>query len=122
MRGLPMACKDCGAVQPCARHPRVRAERSADTAERDKFYKSTRWLLFREWWLGLSYEDNSHWRCGTLCHNCLDHGRVEMATDVDHIKPRSEGGADFDLYNMQSLCHSCHAAKTRREQNARENR
>jgi 5-methylcytosine-specific restriction endonuclease McrA len=33
------------------------------------------------------------------------------ASDVDHIVPREEGGAD-DLANLQSLCHSHHSAKT----------
>lgn len=38
-------------------------------------------------------------------------GRIEPATDVDHVIPRSRGGTDrFD--NLQSLCHSCHSRKT----------
>ncbi len=41
----------------------------------------------------------------------LHAGQVRVATDVDHIKPRVEGGSDRDD-NLQSLCHSCHSHKT----------
>lgn len=38
-------------------------------------------------------------------------GEVVPATDVDHIVPRSAGGADT-LENLQGLCHACHSRKT----------
>jgi 5-methylcytosine-specific restriction protein A len=34
---------------------------------------------------------------------------------VDHVQPIKEGGARFDAANLQSLCVSCHNAKTARE-------
>lgn len=38
-------------------------------------------------------------------------GAVVPATDVDHILPKAQGGANsYD--NLQSLCHSCHSRKT----------
>lgn len=38
-------------------------------------------------------------------------GRPVVATDVDHIKSRANGGTDaWD--NLQALCHSCHSRKT----------
>ena len=44
-----------------------------------------------------------------------DHGACVLcgrpATDVDHIKPRSEGGRD-EVANLRSLCHDCHATRT----------
>jgi len=49
-----------------------------------------------------------------LCRECAAWGRVVAATDVDHVTPKSQGGTD-DLFNLQSLCHSCHSAKTMRE-------
>jgi 5-methylcytosine-specific restriction protein A len=39
---------------------------------------------------------------------------ARMATDVDHIVPKSQGGAD-ELANLQSLCHAHHSMKTVRE-------
>lgn len=39
----------------------------------------------------------------------------EMATDVDHIVPRRQGGGDEED-NLQALCHACHSRKTRSEQ------
>ena len=39
----------------------------------------------------------------------------EIAVDVDHIVPLPEGDP-YDPANLQGLCKSCHAKKTRREQ------
>ncbi|QTA06787.1 HNH endonuclease [Escherichia albertii] len=49
-----------------------------------------------------------------LCQNCLRNGRVVEARTVDHIIPKAHGGTDADS-NLQSLCWSCHKAKTARE-------
>ncbi len=37
-----------------------------------------------------------------------------LATDVDHIVPRSQGGSE-DPENLQALCKSCHSKKTAHE-------
>jgi len=43
------------------------------------------------------------------------HGGVPpLATDVDHITRKRDGGTD-DPSNLQGLCHSCHSMKTRAE-------
>lgn len=65
---------------------------------------------------------DAHWRklrAWFLTSNpiCTDpfymHGsRVVLATDVDHIIAKRDGGRD-DVNNLQSLCHSCHSRKTR---------
>ena len=34
------------------------------------------------------------------------------AEEVDHIQEIWEGGPEFDLANLQSLCHECHVSKT----------
>jgi 5-methylcytosine-specific restriction enzyme A len=36
---------------------------------------------------------------------------IEVATEVDHIVPKSRGGRDV-LVNLQGLCASCHSRKT----------
>ena len=51
--------------------------------------------------------DRDNWRC---CQ-CGRAGRLE----VDHIRPLARGGDPLDLDNLQSLCKSCHFAKTRAE-------
>lgn len=35
---------------------------------------------------------------------------------IDHIIPRSKGGAELDFANLMTLCHSCHSVKTQLEQ------
>lgn len=46
-----------------------------------------------------------------LCVSCKSVGIVNNASEVDHIKPKSEGG-DNGLDNLQSLCGRCHKEKT----------
>ena len=53
-------------------------------------------------------------RDGFRCVQCGRFGGRGL--EVDHVTPISEGGAPFDLANLQSLCGwPCHADKTRRE-------
>lgn len=59
--------------------------------------------------------------CG-LCQECLRHGRVTAvggkpySAYVDHIVPKAEGGTD-EYGNLETLCRSCHTAKTDKEKN-----
>jgi 5-methylcytosine-specific restriction protein A len=41
-------------------------------------------------------------------------GQVKVATDVDHIIPKRDGGTD-DESNLQALCKPCHSRKTANE-------
>jgi len=66
-----------------------------------------RWQQVRAGWL----------RSHPLCVRCEGDGRTVVATDVDHIVPHK---GDMNLFwdiehNVQSLCHSCHSAKTAEE-------
>lgn len=53
-----------------------------------------------------------------LCQVCLAKGKVTVATEVDHIKPKAKGGTD-DIRNCQAICSPCHAAKTLADSGAR---
>ena len=46
-----------------------------------------------------------------LCQACRRLGRLTMASTVDHIVPKAQGGDDA-MSNLQSLCRPCHQAKT----------
>lgn len=51
-----------------------------------------------------------------MCRVCSSVGLVEVAVEVDHVKPhRGDRRLFFDGANLQSLCHSCHSRKTARE-------
>lgn len=52
-----------------------------------------------------------HFRMNPLCVACEDLGRVSLATELDHIVPLCEGGAESPA-NRQGLCCECHKAKT----------
>ena len=49
-----------------------------------------------------------------LCVDCLEEHIIRSATEVDHILPKSQGGAD-DWDNLQALCKSHHSQKTARK-------
>ena len=52
-----------------------------------------------------------------FCRECDRRGLRTWATDVDHIRDHKGNWALFTARdNLQSLCHSCHARKTMREQ------
>lgn len=65
-----------------------------------RIYSRKRWLILRRRVLHNE----------PLCRQCGN-----IATEVDHIVPISEGGAEWAVANLQSLCGPCHAAKTARE-------
>lgn len=47
-----------------------------------------------------------------LCVICLAKGLTVQAKEVDHTLPISQGGAVYDLDNLQGLCVTCHARKS----------
>lgn len=55
--------------------------------------------------------DRDQWRCV----KCERRGRLE----VDHIKPLYQGGDQYAIANLQTLCRPCHFAKTAAENRAR---
>lgn len=87
----------------CVFHAR-RHERISHPLANQAVYNSKRWQVLRE--AQLSAEPLCQWFAGC--------GKI--ASDVDHIRPLQEGGNPYDPANVQSLCGSHHAMKTRREQ------
>jgi 5-methylcytosine-specific restriction protein A len=53
-------------------------------------------------------------RTNPLCEICEKEGRIEVATQVDHILSKDKGGDD-SWENLMSLCRRCHDLKTARE-------
>ena len=49
-----------------------------------------------------------------LCQPCRRAGRLTLATEVDHVTPRSLGGSESPG-NMQAICRQCHRRKTAAE-------
>jgi len=54
-------------------------------------------------------------RKNPLCEICFKNGKIEKATQVDHITPHKRNETLFLKGKLQSLCISCHSKKTRRE-------
>lgn len=53
-------------------------------------------------------------RDGGLCQACKANGKIRAASEVDHIRPKADGGTD-DINNLQAICKQCHVAKSARE-------
>lgn len=51
-----------------------------------------------------------------MCQPCLRSGHTTIATQVDHIVQKADGGTD-DPANLQAICEPCHREKTSRESN-----
>ena len=93
--------------QPTKKSGFSRANVGQQRRAHDPFYDSKAWKLTRQAQL---FEF-------PLCKHCEALALITPATVVDHINPRSRGGADLDRANLQSLCESCHNRKSRSENN-----
>lgn len=100
----------CAAIVPhgkkrCPKHTVVERRRQDERrgSSTARGYGSA-WQRRRAAWL----------RLHPLCVECLRVSRTTAATVVDHVVPKSQGGAD-DESNFQSLCKRHHDAKTMRE-------
>ncbi len=49
-----------------------------------------------------------------LCQPCMRAGRVQPASEVDHIVGLAAGGTDDDS-NLEAICRACHKVKTAQE-------
>jgi 5-methylcytosine-specific restriction protein A len=88
----------------CREHRREKWKKEdEDRGGTDPFYTSVAWRNMRKLIL------SAH----PLCVSC-----GALATTVDHIRPRRQGGADLDLNNLQSLCRACHDIKRAKEAHA----
>nr|DAG51093.1 MAG TPA: HNH endonuclease [Caudoviricetes sp.] len=96
-------CDECKARRTANGYAKEPWKRSNRVQSIHKQYNTSRWRKLRA--KILSRDHN-------LCQMCLKVGIYEVATEVDHIKPTALGGDMFDPNNLQSLCKSCHMAKT----------
>ena len=102
-------CRKCGKAIAtpgyCAEHKREPYQRMDDTNRPSAAKRGYggRWRKLREMEL----------RRKPLCAACLKAGRTTPATELDHIVPhRGDAVLFWAADNRQSLCKSCHSAKT----------
>jgi 5-methylcytosine-specific restriction protein A len=82
------------------RNRRRRAD--PDRGKRVALYHSKRWLVLRR---HILFEKPI----------CAQPDCRALATDVDHVVPLSQGGAEFEPDNLQPLCAYHHAIKSGHE-------
>jgi 5-methylcytosine-specific restriction protein A len=95
---------------PCHRPLRLRASRpQRDESNRPnaaaRGYCSVAWRRLRQAAL-----IRDAWQCQDCGRLCTD----KREAQVDHVVPKSKGGAD-ELGNLRTLCIRCHARKTNAE-------
>lgn len=85
----------------CVVHRKARwKDEDVKRGGRDPFYGTGAWTRCRKFVLTSE----------PLCRSCK-----APASVVDHIVPRTQGGADYDLENLQPLCERCHNRKRQEE-------
>ena len=76
-------------------------QRQVQTKLNTKRTTGRKWMAIRERVLRLTPH----------CVECYKSGKVNPASEIDHILPLFKGGTD-DLDNLQALCDDCHNTKT----------
>jgi len=72
-------------------------------------YDYTNWLAFRDYYLA-SYDILTCKYCGKTNLKINTTNTNELAT-IDHIRPRSKGGAEYDYNNLCVCCYTCNQKK-----------
>lgn len=114
----PCAHPGCGALTTagrCEKHKRASWEADRQRGNRHQRGYGAEWEKLREIVLR---------RDNYLCQPCLRDGKLTAvitgnprhphAANVDHVKPKAQGGTD-DPANLETTCLTCHKAKTARE-------
>ena len=96
---------DCRGRAPRARSATSRRLPGASLSRYTKRLDARRWAAVRRFVLD---------RDRSRCQSC---GRVvTYRPEIDHVVPLSKGGTEYDPANLQTLCRTCHHAKTASEQ------
>ena len=72
-------------------------------------YNYANWLAFRDYYLS-QYETLTCAYCGKTNLKINSNNNNELAT-IDHIRPRSKGGAEYDYDNLCVCCYTCNQKK-----------
>ena len=102
-------CSGCGAIVQGRCPTCTKARHKVYNTDRDNngIYGTRAWQIARK---------SALYRDAALCQICKE----ANATEVDHIVEIRDGGAPYDLNNLQSLCHRCHMKKTAEEAKKRQ--
>jgi len=92
---------DVGSGGKCEKHKKIHHKKyNYDRWDNDEqtFYKTSQWKKVRELKLSMN----------PICERCLKEGKYTVAKVVHHIVEIKDGGSRTGLFNLESVCYSCH--------------
>ena len=95
----------------CGKHLNDRRKIYCNSNHLDKFWEECDYWIAT--WANLRYEALTRDK-----NKCVKCGR-DSYLEVDHIIEIADGGPEFELSNLQTLCHYCHVDKTTKSVNSR---
>jgi 5-methylcytosine-specific restriction enzyme A len=99
---IEAGCPNVVKTGRCPEHRKQRDRERRLPGERTAYaiqtYHAKKWITTREKVLNRD----------PICRVCDN----ALSEQVDHIKPLSQGGARFELVNLQGICVRCHAIKS----------
>lgn len=114
-----LPCQDCGTLAPPSRGVGQRCELCLQRRRILKAKKKPTNPVYRSWlWPRLRAE--VLFRDGNRCQIRLE-GCEDVATQADHIVELEDGGAPFDLANLQAACRHCNVVKGHHRRGERQN-
>ena len=90
-----MGCPELVRERYCDKHKKDKQiEYSRYQRDDGGFYGSAAWKRLRAMKVAMN----------PLCEQCEKENKIVKVHTVDHIVPIKQGGAAYDIYNLQSLC------------------
>lgn len=101
---------DDGSSPRCDRHKRKYKAKNLEAIRHNHVLNEKGQSIYSTWrWKKLRA---AKVKLNPLCEHCLENGRATPVKDVDHVHEIQDGGAIWDINNLQSLCRRHHIIKT----------
>ncbi|HHC6468741.1 TPA: HNH endonuclease signature motif containing protein [Vibrio parahaemolyticus] len=109
-------CRNVTSVRFCKRCADIHKALSKDKAKKRARASTERYSdKFKSFYASKQWKDlrTAKIKKDPLCEVCLKNGFIREGKDIDHIiEIKDDYSRRLDMTNLQTLCRSCHMAKT----------